>query len=197
MRPPPARFWRVTSDPPGRIRGESHERTQNPVHVRRCRPDRTGARPATPANAGAIVDRESSSHTETFTAPLDFCLPEDLIGQVTITETSTSQSVQTVSDVFTIRFVNEYDYRIEFPDGRYVQSGINRDLVVFVASPSHSVLNLVTQDFRTVYAADGTPVGKLSVHAVFHITFNAVTGNSQVDEGELKSAIDKFDLRCT
>jgi|GEM_PF-2761605 len=154
--------------------------------------------PATPANAGAaIVNRESSSHTETFTAPLEFCLLQDLFGQVTITETSTSQSVQTVSDVFTIRFVNEYDYRIEFPDGRYVQSGINRDLVVFVARPSHSVLNLVTQDFRTIYAADGTPVGKLSVHAVFHFTFNDLNGNSQVDEGELKSAIDKFDLRCT
>lgn len=102
-----------------------------------------------------------------------------------------------MAGVFTIRFVNEYDYRIEFPDGRYVQSGINRDLVVFVASPSHSVLNLVTQDFRTIYAADGTPVGKLSVHAVFHFTFNDLNGNSQVDEGELKSAIDKFDLRCT
>jgi hypothetical protein len=153
--------------------------------------------PITPANAGAIIDRESSSQTETFQAPLEFCLPQDLIGQVTITETSTSQSVQAVSGVFTIRFVNEYNYRIVFPDDRYVQSGINRDLAVFVASPSHSVLNLVTQDFRTIYAADGTPVGRLSVHAVFHVTFNDLNGNSQVDEGELKAAIDKFDLRCT
>jgi hypothetical protein len=32
---------------------------------------------------------------------------------------------------------------------------------------------------------------------VFHITFNDLNGNSQADEGELKSAIDKFDLRCT
>lgn len=112
--------------------------------------------PAGVALAQATVFRFFDTHTETFTAPLEGCLPEDLVGTVTLTETSTGQVVDT-GKVFTVRGVNNYDYQLTLPNGMYVQSGpLNRDRHVFVANPPRTVYNVVTQDFRTIYAADGT-----------------------------------------
>lgn len=88
------------------------------------------------------------------------------------------------------------DYRLELPDGRYVQSGINRDRFVFVANPPLTVFNVVTQDFRTIYAADGTPVGTLSIHGGSHITFRDVNGNEMPDPGEISAEFGYFRLRC-
>ena len=152
--------------------------------------------PAGAAQAQATVFRFSETHTETFTAPLEGCLPEDLVGTVILTETSTGQVVDT-STVFTVRGVNEFDVRLELPDGRFVQSGrINRDRYIFVANPPLTVQNVVIQDFRTIYAADGTPLGTLSIHAGFHITFRDLNGNEMPDPGEISAEFDYFRLRC-
>jgi hypothetical protein len=151
--------------------------------------------PAGLAQAQATVFRFEVTQTFTFDAPLEGCLPEDLVGSVTVTETSTGQVVDT-GKVFTIRGVDEFDYRLELPDGRFVQSGLNRDRFVFVANPPHSVFNVVTQDFRTIYAADGTPVGTLSIHAGRHLTFNDLNGNGEPDPGEISAEFEYFRLRC-
>jgi hypothetical protein len=152
--------------------------------------------PVGAAQAQATVFRFSETHTETFTAPLEGCLPEDLVGTVTLTETSTGQVVDT-GKVFTVHGVNEYDYRLELPDGSYVQSGpINRDHYVFVANPPLTVFNLVGQDFRTIYAADGTPIGTLSIHAGMHITYRDLNGNDMPDPGEITAEFEYFRLRC-
>jgi len=152
--------------------------------------------PAGAAQAQATVFRFSDTHTETFSSPLEGCLPEDLVGTVTLTETATGQVVDT-GTVFTVRGVNEFDVRVEFPDGRYVQSGrINRDRYIFVANPPLTVQNVVIQDFRTIYAADGTPLGTLSIHAGFHITFRDLNGNEMPDPGEVSAEVGYFRLRC-
>ncbi len=109
---------------------------------------------------------------------------------------STGQVVDT-GKVFTIHGVNEYDIRLVLPDGRYVQSGrINRDRFVFVANPPLTVYNLVIQDFRTIYAADGTPIGTLSIHAGMHITYRDLNGNGTPDPGEITAQFEYFRLRC-
>ena len=151
---------------------------------------------AAPAQAEATVSRFSGAHTETFTAPLEGCLPEDLVGTVTVTETFYGQAVDTGNHVFTIHFVNEFDYRLDLPDGSYVQSGLNRDIFTFVFNGSHTVQNAVTQDLRTIYAADGTPAGTLSIHAGFHITYNDLNGNFTPDPGEIAAEFGYFRLRC-
>jgi hypothetical protein len=151
--------------------------------------------PAGLAQAQATVFRFSETQTFTFTAPLEGCLPEDLVGTVTLTETSTGQVVDT-GKVFSVRGVDEFDYRLELPDGRYVQSGINRDRFVFVANPPLTVFNVAIQDFRTIYAADGTPLGTLSIHAGSHITFRDLNGNGMPDPGEISAEFDYFRLRC-
>jgi hypothetical protein len=151
---------------------------------------------AAPAQARATVFRFSETHTGTFTAPLEGCLPQDLEGTVTLTETSTGQVVETPGNVFTVHGVDEFEYRLELPNGMYVESGLNRDHFVFVANPPHTVFNVVTQDFRTIYAADGTPVGTLSIHAGFHITYTDLNGNFEPDPGEIAAEFEYFRLRC-
>jgi hypothetical protein len=152
--------------------------------------------PAGLAQAQATVFRFSETHTETFTAPLEGCLSGDLVGTVTLTETSTGQVVDT-GRVFSVRGVNEYDVRLLLPDGRYVQSGlIDRDRYVFVANPPLTVYNLVIQDFRTIYAADGTPIGTLSIHAGMHLTYRDLNGNGMPDPGEITAQFEYFRLRC-
>jgi hypothetical protein len=150
---------------------------------------------AGPAKAQATVFRFFGTQTATFTAPLEGCLPEDLLGTVTVTETSTGQVVDT-GGVFTVRGVNEYDYHLDLPDGMYVQSGINRERYVRVANPPHAVFNLVSQDLRTIYAADGTQVGTLSIHFGTHITYDDLNGNDTPDPGEISAEFEYFRLRC-
>jgi hypothetical protein len=150
---------------------------------------------AGPAQAEATVTRFSGTQTETFAAPLEGCLPEDLVGTVTLTETFYGQTVDT-GKVFTFHGVNEFDYRLDLPDGSYVQSGLNRDRITFVANPPHTVFNVVTQDLRTIYAADGSEVGTLSIHAGMHLTYTDLNGNQTPDPGEIAAEFEYFRLRC-
>jgi len=145
--------------------------------------------------AQATVTQFFATPTETFTAPLEGRLPADLVGTVTATETSTGQVVDTGKNVFFVHGVDNFDYHLTLPDGRFVQSGLNRDLFVFVANPPQTVFNVVTQDFRTIYAADGTPTGTLTIHAGNHITYNDTNGNHMPDAGEISAEFDYFRLR--
>jgi hypothetical protein len=151
--------------------------------------------PAGTAQAQATVFRFFDTHTKTFTAPLERCPPEDLVGTVILTETSTGQVVD-IGKVFTVHGVNDYDYQLTLSNGTYVQSGLNRDRYVFIANPPLTVYNLVTQDFRTIYAADGTPIGTLSIHAGMHITYRDLNGNGMPDPGEITAQFEYFSLRC-
>jgi hypothetical protein len=152
--------------------------------------------PAGAAQAEAIVFRFSETHTETFTSPLEGCLPGDPVATWTLTETATGQVVDT-GTVFTVRGVNEFDARVELPDGMYLESGrLNRDRYIFVVNPPLNVFNVVTQEVRTIYAADGTPLGTMSIHAGFHITFRDLNGNEMPDPGEISAEHGYFRVRC-
>jgi hypothetical protein len=148
-----------------------------------------------PAWAQASVVDFSETQTETFTAPLEGCRPGDLIGAVTLTETTTGQVVNT-GKVFTAHGVDTYDFHLDLSDGMYVQSWLNRDLFAFVANSPLTVFNVVGQDFRTIYAPDESVVGTLSISAVSHITFRDANGNGQLDPGEIKAEFDRLNLRC-
>lgn len=153
--------------------------------------------PVAPAHAAATVTEFTDVHdTQTFTAPLDFCGDENRVGTVTLTETSVGRAVETDSGVFQIHGTDYFEYLLEFPDGSYVESGLNRDLFTFVATSSHTVFKRVTQDFRTVYAADGTPIGSMTVHGTFQVSYQDANGNGQPDDGEIASEVDNFHFRC-
>jgi hypothetical protein len=64
---------------------------------------------------------------------------------------------------------------------------LNRDRFAFVSSPGSTVFTRVTQDFRTIHDADGTPIGSVMVHGVFHYTMR---------DGDLITSVEKFHVRC-
>jgi hypothetical protein len=150
---------------------------------------------ASPAQGAAVVLRLAASHTDVFPVNGYFCLPE-AAGTATQTENSVGQFVHTPGGVFTFHGVDAYDLRIDFADGSYVQSGLDRDLISSVFKPPLSVFNVVTQDLETLYNAQGQPVGKIEIHAGSHITFTDLNGNGQPDDGEVKVTFDRFRLRC-
>lgn len=150
---------------------------------------------ASPAHAAAVVLRVSASHTDVFPVDGFFCLPEG-VGTATQTESSTGQFVDTGRGVFTFHGVDAYDLRIDFADGSYVQSGLDRDLISAVFNPPLSVFHVVVQDLETLYDEDGQPAAKIEIHAGSQLTFMDLNGNGQPDEGEVKVTFDRFRLRC-
>lgn len=153
--------------------------------------------PATIASAApaTISDFVVVQEPETFTASA-FCLSEELLGTVTTQETNTGRSVETSSGNFVVHGVDYFTYRIDFPDGSYVQAGIDRDLFMFVANGSGETFNRVTQDFETIYASDGTIVGKLAVNAHLHTSWRDADHDGVPDDGELSTQVESFRLRC-
>jgi hypothetical protein len=151
---------------------------------------------ASPAHAAAVVFRDSGSHTHVFTAGEFFCLPPDQVGTVTFTENSTGQFVETDGGVFTFHGVDAFDIRVDFPDGSYIQSGLDRDLKSLVLNPPLTVFTVITQDMETIYNAQGQPIGTIAVHIVSHLTYTDLNGNGQPDDGEVKAQVERFRLRC-
>lgn len=54
----------------------------------------------------------------------------------------------------------------------------------------------MTQDLRTIYAADGTPIGTLSIHENSQIVIEDTNGNGEPDPGEVTVQFDHFRLHC-
>jgi hypothetical protein len=147
-----------------------------------------------PAQARATVFRFFDRHTETFQDALEGCVPGE--GTVTLTETNTGQVVDTGNRVFSVRGVDIYDYHLNLPSGWYVQSTINRDRFVFVANGQHIVNHVVTQDFRTIYDADGQKVGTMTIHAGYKVVYTDRNSNFQPDPGEVTIERGYFNLNC-
>src|SRR5262245_54231481 len=153
--------------------------------------------PAGAAQAQATVVRFSfGPNTETFIGPLEGCLPPDLIGTSTLTETTTGQVVYTGKNVANVHGVTTFDYRGDFRNGIYVQSGLNRDIFSFHVDFPLTVRHVVTQDLRTIYAADGTPIGTLSIHENSRLTIQDTNGKCEVDPGDITVQFDHFRLHC-
>jgi len=132
-------------------------------------------------------------HTEVFIDRLA-CGP---IGTATLTETSKIHVVNRGDGAFTVNGVNEFDYHLELSGGAYMDSGINRDHIVFqFTHRSHIVSHSTTQDFRTLYDANGTPIGRLTIHAGMHVVFDDTNGNFEPDPGEIATQHDFFRERC-
>ena len=134
--------------------------------------------------------------TETFTGPLEGCLSPDLIGTSTLTETTTGHGVDTGQNVVNVHGVTAYDYHGNFLDGVYVQSGLNRDIFSIHFKSPNTAIHVTTQDLRTIYAADGTPIGTLSIHENSLVKFEDTNGNGQPDPGEITFQFDHFRLHC-
>jgi hypothetical protein len=132
---------------------------------------------------------------QTFTGTA-FCLPEGKIGTVVTQEISVGTSVATRNGVV-VTGVDEFTFRVDFPDGSRVEAGIDRDHFQFVGNGANQVFTRVTQDFETIYNAAGDAVGKIMVNATLHTSWRDTNRDGVPDEGELTTQVDNFRLRCS
>ncbi|WP_426402983.1 hypothetical protein ACN9M0_01795 [Streptomyces sp. R-07] len=151
--------------------------------------------PATAAEV--VVDDFDTTRTDTFTAPLEGCLPADLLGTATVTEHSTGRVVRTPAATV-IKGLDAYDFRMTFPDGRYVRSGVDDErFSVVLTNPGRvTVASTASRDERTIYAPDGTPIGTLSIRETYDVVFRDTNGNGEPDPGEITTERHRFRLTC-
>ena len=153
--------------------------------------------PVAGAEAKAVVTDFVVVHEpETFTAPAFFCLPEDLVGTVTLQEISSGTAVETPGGNFVLTGVDEFTYRVDFPDGSYVESGINRDHFHVVANRAGDLFTRVIQDFETIYDSNGEVVGKLAASGVLVTSWHDTNRDGVPDDEELTTQVENFRVRC-
>ena len=141
------------------------------------------------ASAKATSSWFSEQHTEVFTDTVSCA--GGLTGIATLTETSMIHVVQRSNGSFSFNGVDDFDYRLELPGGAYVRSGLNRDRFVFVLTHrSHAVSHTTFQDFRTIFDANGAPIGRFTIHGGMTVVYDDVNGNFEPDPGEIASEHD-------
>jgi len=152
---------------------------------------------AAPAGAAGVVEHFDTTHTETYSAPLEGCLPPDLVGTVTVTEHSVGQVVSTGAAVV-ITGVDAYDFHMDLPDGRYVQSALDQEeFAVVLRRPFTTVGSFHSQDERTIHAADGTVIGTLTIHEDHDVVYRDLNTNGEPDPGEVVVERHDFQLSCS
>ena len=92
--------------------------------------------------------------------------------------------------------MDAFELHIDFTDGSYVQSGLNRDVVSFVFNPRGRTVTTAIQDLETIYDAQGHAVGKIAIHAGSHVTYTDPDLNGQPEAGEVNVQFARFRLRC-
>ncbi|MGW4161335.1 hypothetical protein [Streptomyces sp. NPDC004788] len=151
----------------------------------------------TPAHAEqVVVDHFDETHTQTYDAPLEGCLPADLVGSVTLTEHSVGKVVR-AGRALVVTGLNNVDFRMTLPDGRTVRSDVDYDRFnVVLTAPHHTVESTDTLDERTIRAADGTPVGTLTIKERRRIVYEDANLNGMPDPGEVTVDHTSFRLAC-
>jgi hypothetical protein len=151
--------------------------------------------PVGSAQARATLFDFYDTHTNSFSYQLPWCIPGNPTVNATVTETVSGQVVDT-GRVVIVRGLLEVDDYLVLPDGKYIESGINRVHFEIVFNGPLTVHHDASQDFRTIYAADGTPVGKLMILETIHVTIRDVNGDGIPDPGEISVGFDHFRFRC-
>jgi hypothetical protein len=151
--------------------------------------------PAGIAYAQATVFRFEFQEPLTGSTALPECLPPDLVGTQTGTETTVGQVTETERGFFQVHGTTTLEYQVVFPDGRYVV-GTAVEHFSFIANGPQTISTTTIQEPRTIYSADGQPIGKVFIHALSHVTFRDANGNSVPDPGEITANVDRFFFTC-
>jgi hypothetical protein len=147
------------------------------------------------SHAQATTGKFFTETSETGTAVLPECLPPDLVGTQTLTNTTKGTFAETATG-FHIEGFETLAYRVDFPDGRYV-IGLAVGRFNFNATPSgQTTFTVAIREPRTIYNAAGEPVGTVFIHALSHMTYRDLNGNGSPDDGEITSNIDRFFFTC-
>jgi hypothetical protein len=143
------------------------------------------------ADAGSFEFQEPFSETVT-NYPCSGGAP------VTMTGTSTQKGHFTVVDPqhVSVQGSNTSEYRADFPDGRYA-IGNEVDHFSFSFGASRPVVEdkSAQQEEAILYAADGQPIGTITVRVIHHVSFTDENGNLEPDPGELTSSVHRIRIR--
>jgi hypothetical protein len=150
--------------------------------------------PAGIAHAQATVFRFEFQELLPESTSLPECLPPDLAGTQTGTETTVGQVTET-GRTFHVHGTTTAEYRVVFPDGRYVDGTAVEHFSFNVNGPQTTSTTAI-QEPRTIYSADGQPIGRVFIHALSHITFRDANGNGAPDPGEISSSVERFFFTC-
>jgi hypothetical protein len=156
----------------------------------------TTAANAAASGSGAVVTRFAFASTETFQGALPECFLPDLVGTNVATDTVTGQTVETARGMFQVSGTDVFYYRVDFPNGMNA-FGTSTSHFSFIANPNGvTVFTQVGKEPRTVYAADGTVVAEVVIHAGSHITYRDMNAGGIPQPGEISSNIDRFFFTC-
>ena len=142
---------------------------------------------AGPASASAVVTPFYFTNPESFADAPPECMTEVKTGVTNAVDTVSGLVIENQSGV-TVSGSETFVYRTDFPDGSYL-TGSSAGHFTFTA---HGTITTFTQsgvEPRTVYAADGTPIGTVMIHAVTHVTADAETG-------AVIGSVDRFFFTC-
>ena len=149
--------------------------------------------PAGLAHAQATVFRFEFQEPLPDSTALPECLPPDLVGTQTGTETTLGQVTET-GQTFQVHGTTTLEYRVVFPDGRYVVGSSVEHFSFIIAGPHTSTTAIPER--RTIFSPEGEPVGQVFLHAVSHVTFRDANGNGVPDPGEITANVDRFFFTC-
>ncbi|MFH8251091.1 hypothetical protein ACH3VR_12045 [Microbacterium sp. B2969] len=139
------------------------------------------------AEASATVTRFTFSGTETFADSPPECVPEVKSGVTNAVDTGSGQITET-SHGYQIHVSDTFVYRTDFDDGSYL-TGVAHGHFTEVGTGSVTVHTEVVREPRTIYSADGVPIGRVMIHYLLHTTTDNLTGDTS-------ASIEKFFATC-
>jgi hypothetical protein len=136
--------------------------------------------------------------TFTDTVPGDYpCFP-GMTRTITATDT-VSGHYNNAPAFFHFEGTETFDYRINFADGRYVIGGWTAHFAEEANAESGTVHQLdsgATHERATVYAADGSPSGTVTVFSNFHTAWTDSNHDGHPDPGEIRAIVDHVRVTC-
>ncbi len=143
------------------------------------------------ATASAFSSQDTLSDTE---IGILGCLP-DVTGTLSGTETVAGHIVDT-GHSFHVSGTETQSYRIDFTDGRYLTSYSPSHFEFNTNARDRSVFTQDQQDRGTLYAADDSVIGAVTVFTLTHFTFSDGNGNGSPDPGEITTEVSDFRISC-
>jgi hypothetical protein len=143
---------------------------------------------------GTFYDQEAVSDT----VAGDYPCFAGMTGTITGTDT-VSGRYNNAPDFFHFEATETFDYRIDFTDGRYVIGEFSAHFTETANGESgigRQKDSQAAQERATVYAADGSATGTVTISSTFHTTFADLNQNHQVDPGEITASVDRFRVTC-
>jgi hypothetical protein len=87
-------------------------------------------------------------------------------------------------------------YRVDLADGRYVLGTFTARFSFNATVRGHIVDSQGGWDRAIAYAADGRPIGPLTIQSVGHVSYVDANGNGEPDPGEFTASVDHINADC-